>query len=86
MAITKKPPRYQKEITDTIISRGGTSPYSNFNDDTKENIKITIRLSKKALSLIDKYLSTSLNNKTRNAWINEAIEDKIKKDITITDL
>jgi hypothetical protein len=84
MAIAKKPSRKQQneELTEIIINKGGSSPRNNFSNGKNDNIKVTIRLSAKVLNIIDDYLAESISNKTRTSWVREAVEEKIKKDIT----
>lgn len=87
MAITKKPSNNHiknEKLTETIINKGGASP-SYLNDDRNENIKVTIRLTTKMIDIIDNYLKSCINKKTRTSWIREAVEEKIKKDITEED-
>ena len=57
MAIAKKPSSNNQNInlTDAIISKGGSSPSEQLYDENN-NIKLTIRLSSKMLNIIDNYL------------------------------
>ena len=84
MAIAKKQSRKQpnEELTQVIINRGGSSPNIESSDNKNENIKVTIRLSEKVLNIIDEYLAKSISNKSRTSWVREAVEEKIKRDIT----
>lgn len=83
MAIAKKPSSNNQNInlTDAIISKGGSSPSEQLYDENN-NIKLTIRLSSKMLNIIDNYLENSISKKTRTCWVREAVEEKIKRDIT----
>lgn len=83
MAIAKKPSSHNKNIdlTDAIISKGGSSPSEQLYEENN-NIKLTIRLSSKMLNIIDNYLENSISKKTRTCWVREAVEEKIKRDIT----
>jgi len=82
MAIAKKPSSNNKNIdlTDAIISKGGSSPSEELYNENN-NIKLTIRLSSKMLNIIDNYLENSISKKTRTCWVREAVEEKIKRDI-----
>ena len=82
MAIAKKPSSNNKNIdlTDAIISKGGSSPSEQLYNEN--NNKLTIRLSSKMLNIIDNYLENSISKKTRTCWVREAVEEKIKRDIT----
>ena len=84
MPITKKPSRNQgdKILTDEIINRGGSSPGFECAEKKNENIKVTIRLSGKVLSIIDSHLVKSISKKTRTSWVREAVEEKINREIT----
>jgi len=83
MTIAKKPSynKINEDFADTIIGKGGSSPY-NSEDIKNDNIKITIRFSSKMLNVIDVYLEECINKKTRTCWVREAVEEKIKRDIT----
>ncbi len=87
MAITKKPTTKPSELLiSDIINRGGSSTLAKTElslNDKKENIKLSIRLPIKMLTTIDNYLENNISSKTRNAWIKEAIEERIKKEIEI---
>jgi hypothetical protein len=83
MAITKKPTKdtnYNK-LADSIINKGGSSPI-NLGDDKKNQIKLTLRLPRKMLDIIDCYLEESISEKTRTQWLREAAEEKIAREIT----
>ena len=84
MPIAKKPSRYtgDKILADEIINRGGSSPSADYTERKNENIKVTIRLSEKVLSIIDSYLVKSISKKTRTSWVREAVEEKINREIT----
>ena len=83
MAIAKKPSTNRKNIdlTDAIINKGGSSPSEQVYEENS-NIKVTIRLTSKMLNIIDNYLENSISQKTRTCWVREAVEEKIKRDIT----
>ena len=82
MVISKKPSQKNNEhLLDNIINKGGSSAVERKDQDTNDNIKITIRLPSKMLDIVDTYLEKSINKKARNHWIKEAIEEKIEKDI-----
>jgi len=82
MAIAKKPiaNKMNIDLTDAIISKGGSSPSEQMYEENK-NLKITIRLPSKMLDMVDNYLEKSISKKTRTCWVKEAVEEKIKKDI-----
>jgi len=83
MVIAKKP--YSKktniDFTNAIINKGGSSPSETLYQENK-NIKVTIRLSSQMIKIIDEHLEQNISKKTRTCWIREAVEEKIKKDIT----
>ena len=83
MAITKKPliNNQSNTLLSNIINKGGSSPTSQ-GIDQNNNVKITIRLSRKMITIIDSYLEKNISKKTRTCWLREAIEEKIKKEIT----
>jgi hypothetical protein len=83
MAIAKKPSFDKKNIdlTDVIISKGGSSPSKQLYEENN-NVKVTIRLTSKMLNIIDNYLENSISKKTRTCWVREAVEEKIKRDMT----
>ena len=83
MAIAKKPikNKVNEDLTNAVINKGGGSP-SHILDEQNNSIKITIRLTTTMLNIIDEYLKTSMTKKTRTFWVREAVEEKIKKDIT----
>ena len=83
MAIAKKPSTNKMNIglINTIINKGGSSPSEQLYEENK-NLKVTIRLPSKMLNMIDNYLEGSISKKTRTCWVREAVEEKIKKDIT----
>ena len=91
MAVTKKPFRAKvdKRTIDQIINRGGTSScdqdngFKNDQDNNlkNENVRVTIRLTTKMLDIIDQYLINCMSKKTRTAWVREAVEEKIIRDI-----
>lgn len=81
MVVSRKPLHNNQydNLTDTIINKGGSSPFRI--SEENHNIKITIRLSSKMLNMLDKYLKNSIKQKTRTSWIREAVEEKFEKDI-----
>lgn len=83
MTIAKKPSIIK--LTESIINKGGSSPLSDLPKKNK-NFKVTLRLSSKMIDMIDNYLKKSISNKTRTCWIREAVEEKIRKEITKSDL
>ena len=84
MVISRKPIS-NKNLIEHIIEKGGSSPSENekYNEETeqKKSIKITIRIPKRMLRLIDNYLKNSLEQATRTHWIKDAITDKVSRDI-----
>lgn len=84
MAISKKPTN-NKDLINKIIEKGGSGVAENIKSSQRieknKNTKITIRLPRKMLSLIDKYLNSSLEQTARSHWIKNAIIDKVNKDI-----
>jgi hypothetical protein len=84
MAISKKPVRNNSAaLLNEIINKGGSTPSAKKFEQCEgiENIKITLRLPEKMLYVLDNHLKDSLYSKTRNTWIREAIERKIKEEI-----
>ncbi|MFU7503151.1 MAG: hypothetical protein ACE1S7_07170 [Candidatus Tisiphia sp.] len=83
MVIAKKPfsKRINIDLTDAIISKGGSSSSEQLHHENK-NIKVTIRLSSKMINIIDNYLEKSISKKTRTCWVREAVEEKIERDIS----
>jgi hypothetical protein len=83
MAIAKKPSNNKRDIdlTDAIISKGGSSSSEQLFEEN-HHIKVTIRLPSKMLNMIDNYLAKSIGKKTRTCWVREAVEEKIKNDLS----
>ena len=84
MVISRKP-KYSNiddKLVDQILSKGGSTiqPKNGLKNDN-ESVKITIRIPKKMLQVIDNFLNTSICSKPRNVWIKAAIEKKINTDI-----
>jgi hypothetical protein len=84
MVISRKPKpnNIDNKLVDQILSKGGsTTKATSTTEGDNENLKITIRLPKKMLEIIDNYLSGSIYTKPRNIWIKEAIEKKVQTEI-----
>ena len=85
MVIAKKPILIDKSskslLIDSIIDQGGSVSSEVKSKQEIGNIKITLRLPKKILRKIDEYLLNCSFPRTRNHWIKEAIETKMKQEI-----
>jgi hypothetical protein len=85
MVIAKKPVlknKFQKTLLiESIISKGGSVSSIDKPNQEIGNIKITLRLPKKMLIKIDEYLLNCSFPRTRNHWVKEAIEKKMKHEI-----
>lgn len=83
MAISKKPiSNVQEDQIERLINKGGGSVNRSQYIHHENQIKITLRIPKQMLDVIDNYLDNDISKKTRTQWIKEAIEKRIKEDIT----
>jgi len=69
--------KHQYDI-DEIINRGGkTSGESVVPENEEEEIRFTLRISKKMISKIDKDREKRVGNVSRNQWILEAVAEHL---------
>ena len=76
----EKPSEENQEIlTDTFIKSGGkTTQESNKSNDNTLDFRFTLRVSSKIIQKIDGQRKNRAGVFSRNSWILEAIEEKLK--------
>jgi hypothetical protein len=76
----KKPdkPLTESEI-EQMINSGGITTQKQYQDDTKKEVKFTVRLPKNIVNRIDKIRSKRAAKPSRNNWILDVIERALEE-------